>query len=196
MAELPGRLREAVCRAEGRSPEPSAAVVGSQSVEAEATVTHVSRGFDAGKKTNGRKRHLLTDTLGLLLAALVTPVSTTDRDAARVLLPATKKHFRGWRRSGRTAVTPATSPTWTVQHLRVVLDIVRRSDDVQGFQVLPRRWVVERSFVRLLRSRRLVGDYERRADTSESVILWSMTMLMSRRLAVQRRQSPAPARTA
>jgi transposase len=85
---------------------------------------------------------------------------------------------------------------WTTQHLGVVLDIVRRSDDVQGFQVLPRRWVVERSFAWLLRSRRLVRDYERRTDTSEAVILWSMTMLMSRHLAAQRQQPPVPERAA
>ncbi|MFJ4283981.1 transposase [Streptomyces massasporeus] len=85
---------------------------------------------------------------------------------------------------------------WPLQHLGVVLDIVRHSDDAAGFQVLPRRWVVERSFAWLLRSRRLVRDYERRTDTSEGVILWSMTTLMSRRLAAQRQQPPAPARAA
>ncbi|WP_231406715.1 IS5 family transposase [Streptomyces sp. MC1] len=94
VAELHERLREPVRTSEGRSPEPNAAVVDSQSMKADATVAHVSRGYDAGKKINGRKRHLLTDTLGLLLAALVTPASTTDRDAARILLPAAKKHFR------------------------------------------------------------------------------------------------------
>ncbi|MFK0140399.1 transposase [Streptomyces murinus] len=79
VAELHERLREAVRDAEGRSPEPSAAVVDSQSVKADATVTLASRGYDAGKKINGRKRRLLTDTLGLLLALLVTPASTADR---------------------------------------------------------------------------------------------------------------------
>ncbi|MFI7503294.1 transposase [Streptomyces sp. NPDC049687] len=150
----------------------------------------------ADRKINGRKRHLLTDTLGLLLAVLVTPASTTDRDAARILLPAAKKHFRRlvrvWADGGYTGHLT----DWTLQHLGLVLDIVRRSDDVQGFQVLPRRWVVERSFAWLLRSRRLVRDYERRTDTSESVILWSMTMLMSRRLAARLQRRPAPARAA
>jgi hypothetical protein len=86
VAELHERLREAVRRAEGRSPEPSAGVVDSQSVKADAAVTLTSRGYDAGKKINRRKRHLPTDTLGLLPAVLVTPASTTDRDAARLLL--------------------------------------------------------------------------------------------------------------
>ncbi|WP_234310536.1 MULTISPECIES: IS5 family transposase [unclassified Streptomyces] len=94
VAELHDRLREAVRQAEGRRPEPSAAVVDSQSVKADTTVTLASQGYDTGKKINGRKRHLLTDTLGLLLAVLVTPASATDRDAARILLPAAKKHLR------------------------------------------------------------------------------------------------------
>lgn len=196
VAELHERLRGAVRRAESRSPEPTAAVVDSQSVKADATVAHAPRGFDAGKKINGRKRHLLTDTLGLLLAVLVTPASTTDRDAARSLLPAAKDHFRQpariWADGGYTGHLT----DWTTQHLGVVLDIVRRSDDVQDFQVLPRRWVVERSLSWLLRSRRPVRDYERRTGTSEAVILWSMAMLMSRRLAAQRQQRPVPARAA
>lgn len=148
----------------------------------------------AGKKINGRKRHLLTDTLGLVLAVLVTPASTTDRDAARSLLPAAKDHFRRLMRIWADGGYTGRLTDWTTQHVGVVLDIVRRSDDVQGFQVLPRRWVVERSFAWLLRSRCLV--YERRTDTSEAVIWWSMTMLMSRRLAAQRQQRPALARAA
>ncbi|GAA2904508.1 IS5 family transposase [Streptomyces mexicanus] len=196
VAELHDRLREAVRRDEGRSPEPSAAVVDSQSVKADTTVALASRGYDAGKKINGRKRHLLTDTLGLLLALLVTPASTTDRDAARVLLPAAKNHFRRLARIWADGGYAGHLTDWTSQHLGVVLDVVRRSDDASGFEVLPRRWVVERSFAWLLRSRRLVRDYERRTDTSETVVLWSMTMLMSRRLAAQRRQRPAPAQAA
>ncbi|PWI11154.1 IS5 family transposase [Streptomyces sp. NWU339] len=193
-AELHDRLREAIRRSEGRKEEPSAAVVDSQSVKADATVTLASRGFDAGKKINGRKRHLLTDTLGLLPAVLVTPASTTDRDAARLLLPAAKGRFRQLSRVWADGGYPGHLADWTAQHLGVVLDVVRRSDDVQGFQVLPRRWVVERSFAWFLRSRRLVRDYERRTDTSEAVVLWSMTMLMSRRPAA--RHQPVPVRAA
>ncbi|GAB2751608.1 IS5 family transposase [Streptomyces bullii] len=190
VAELHDRLRETVRRAEGRDAEPSAAVIDSQSVKADATVALASRGFDAGKKVNGRKRHLLTDTLGLLLDVLVTPASTTDRDAARVLLPAARERFgrlaRVWADGGYTGHLV----DWSTAQLDIVLDVVRRSDDTRGFQVLPRRWVVERSFAWFLRSRRLVRDYERRPDTGEAVVLWSMTMLMSRRLAA-RHQCPA-----
>lgn len=195
VAELHDRLREAVRDAEGRDREPSAAVIDSQSVKADATVALTSRGYDAGKKINGRKRHLLTDTLGLLLAVVVTPASTTDRDAARLLLPAARDRFgrlaRVWADGGYTGHLV----DWSATQLGVVLDIVRRSDDIRGFQVLPRRWVVERSFAWCLRSRRLVRDYERRTDTSEAIVLWSMTTLMSRRLAA-RGQGPVLARAA
>jgi transposase len=125
----------------------------------------------------------------------VTPASTTDRDAARSLLPEAKNHFRRLARSWADGGYTGHLTDWTTRRIAVVLDIVRRSDDVQGFQVLP-RWVVERFFAWLLRSRRLVRDYERRTDTSEAVILWSMTMLMSRRLAAQRQRRPVPARAA
>ena len=196
VAELHDRLRGAVCEAESREKEASAAVVDSQSVKADATVSFASRGYDAGKKINGRKRHLLTDTLGLLLDVLVTPASTTDRDTARILLPAAKKHFRRLSRIWADGGYRGHLQDWAAQHLGLVLDVVRRSDDVSGFEVLPRRWVVERSFAWFLRSRRLVRDYERHTDTSEAVIRWSMTTLMSRRLAARHQQCPAPARTA
>src|SRR5690606_4564028 len=178
VTELHDRLREAVRAGEGRSAEPSAGVVDSQSVKADATVTFGSRGFDAGKKINGRKRHLLTDTLGLLLAVLVTPASVTDRDGARSLLPAAAGRFRRLARVCADGGYTGHLTAWTSQHLGLVLDIARRSEDVRGFQALPRRWVVERSFAWFLRSRRLVRDYERRPDTSEAVIRWSMIALM------------------
>jgi transposase len=196
VAELHDRLRGAVRTAEGRDQEASAAVVDSQSVKADATVGFASRGYDAGKKINGRKRHLLTDTLGLLLDVLVTPASTTDRDAARVLLPAASKRLPRLSRIWADGGYRGHLQDWAAQHLGLVLDVVRRSDHISGFEVLPHRWVVERSFAWCLRSRRLVRDYERRMATSEAVIRWSMTMLMSRRLAARHQQRPAPARTA
>jgi transposase len=120
--------------------------VDSQSVKADATVTFGSRGYDAGKKINGHKRHLLTDTLGLLLAVLITPASTTDRDAARILLPAARKHLGRLSRIWADGGYRGHLQDWAAQHLGLVLDVVRRSDDVSGFHVLPRPWVVERSF--------------------------------------------------
>ncbi|MEU1661857.1 transposase [Streptomyces griseofuscus] len=108
-------------------------------------------------RSGGQRRKL-----GLLLAVLVTPVSVTDRDGARELLPQTAGRFRRlarvWADGGHTGHLT----DWTARHLGIVLDIVRRSEDVRGFQPLPRRWVVERSFAWVLRGRRLVRDHERR----------------------------------
>ncbi|MGY1545800.1 IS5 family transposase [Streptomyces sp. MN6] len=123
VAELHDRLRGAVRDAQGRDQEPSAAVVDSQSVKADATVTFASRGYDAGKKINGRKRHLLTDTLGLLLTVLVTPASTTDRDAARILLPAAKNRYRRLARIWADGGYTGHLADWTAVHLGLVLDI-------------------------------------------------------------------------
>jgi transposase len=197
--ELHDRLRDRVRTAEGRKSEPTAAVIDSQSVKADATVKNDSRGFDGGKKINGRKRHLIVDCLGLLLMVLVTPASTTDRDAADTMLPILRASFRKlrliWADSGYTGHLI----DWAARTLDLILQVVKRNDDTSGFTVLPRRWVVERSLAWLMRSRRLARDYETRTASSEAMIWWSMTMVISRRLARRTgttRQQPAPARPA
>ncbi|MEV7019698.1 transposase [Streptomyces sp. NPDC093991] len=156
-------------------------------------MSNSSRGSDVGKKINGRGRHPLADTLGLVLDVLVTPASTTDRDAARILLPAGKERFRRLARVWTDGGYTGHLTDWGGPASGVALDIVRRSGDAQGFQALPRRWAVERSFAWLLRGRRLVRDCERRTDTGESTVLWSVTTLMSRRLAARHQLGPARA---
>lgn len=172
-------MREAA----GRDPEPTAAVIDSQSVKADAVVGADSRGYDGAKKINGRRRHLICDTIGLLLAIRVLPADVTDRQAATDMLPALPTRFptitKLWADSGYTGVLVV----WALAVLRLIVTVIKRSDDVKGFVVLPKRWVVERSFGWLLRSRRLSRDFERRCDSSEAMILWSLTMLMTRRLA-------------
>lgn len=180
--ELHDRLRDGVRRAEGRNAEPTAAIVDSQSVKADATVQNGSRGYDGGKKINGRKRHLITDCLGLLLMVLVTPASTTDRDAARTILPTLREGFRRLRLIWADGGYTGHLVDWAAQNLDLVLEVVKRSDDTSGFTVLPRRWVGERTFSWLMRTRRLARDYEAQPTSSEAMILWSMTMVMSRRL--------------
>lgn len=191
VAELHDRLRGGVREAAGRDPEPTAAVIDSQSVKADAVVGAASRGFDGAKKINGRRRHLICDTLGLLLMIHVTAGDVTDRQAACDMLPALADRFptisKVWADGGYTG----TLISWALAVLHLVVTVIKRTDDVSGFVVLPRRWCVERSFAWLLRSRRLVRDYERRPDSSEAMIRWSMTMLMIRRLA-----GPQRARTA
>lgn len=181
--EFHDRLRERVRKTEGRDAEPTAAIIDSQSVKADATVKNDSRGFDGGKKINGRKRHVVTDCLGLVLTVLVTPASTTDRDAARTMLPPLRETCRKLKLVWADGSYTGYLVDWAAQTLDLALQVVKRSDDTSGFTVLPRRWVIERSFAWLMRSRRLARDYEARTDSSEAMILWSMTMMMSRRLA-------------
>jgi transposase len=187
IAELHDRLRGKVREQAGREAEPSAAVIDSQSVKADAVVGAASRGYDGGKKINGRRRHLICDTIGLLLMINVTAGDVTDRQAATDMLPALHGRFptitKLWADSGYTG----TLITWALAALHLVVTVIKRSDGVSGFVVLPRRWVVERTFGWLLRSRRLTRDYERRPDSSEAMIRLSMTMLMIRRLAAPAR---------
>jgi transposase len=146
-------------------------------------VPAASRGFDGGKKGNGRKRHIVVDTLGLLLAVMVTAASATDRDAGQRLL--SRLHDRHWRirRVWADGGYTGRLVDFARDALSVALTVVKRSDGTRGFTVLPKRWLVERTFAWLMHSRRLARDYETRTDTSESMICWSMSIVMSRRLA-------------
>ncbi|MDJ0386455.1 IS5 family transposase [Streptomyces sp. G-G2] len=183
VAELHDRLRGKVRIAEGREAEPTAAIIDSQSVKAAASVPAGSRGYDGGKKINGRRRHVITDCLGMILMVLVTAGNVTDRQAARLLLPGLRERFRNivliWADGGYTGRLV----TWAQEKLRLTLQIVKRTDDMEGFVVLPRRWVVERTLGWLMRSRRLVRDFESLPASSEAFVHFSMVMLMSRRLA-------------
>lgn len=124
----------------------------------------------------------MVDTLGLLLTVMVTAASVTDRDAGQTLLiQLRERHWRVtrvWADGGYTGRLI----DFSREVLRVALTVVKRSDDTSGFTVLPKRWLVERTFAWLMHSRRLARDYETPTDTSEAVIRWSMSMVMSRRL--------------
>lgn len=109
----------------------------------------------------------------------------TDRQAATDMLPALRERFPTVTRLWADGSYTGTLITWALAVLHLVATVIKRSDDVSGFVVLPRRWVVEPGW--LMRSSRLARDYERRPDTSEAMILWSMTMLMTRRLAARAR---------
>jgi transposase len=146
-----------------------------------------SRGFDMGKKTTGRKRHVVVDTLGLILVVMVTSASVQDRPGGRAILQRLAAAFPSialvWADGGYANKIDNTLVSWAKAVLGLVLEIVRRSDDVKGFQVLPRRWVVERTFGWLVRNRRLARDYERLTDNSETMIKIAMIRLMATRLA-------------
>jgi transposase len=175
---LRGRLRVAW----GRADLPTAGSIDSQSVKAADTVGAASRGFDGGKKINGRKRHIAVDTLGLVLTVMVTAASMQDRDAAFRLLATLRERFSTitlvWADGGYAGRLLS----WANTVLALTLTIVKRSDDTTGFVVLPRRWVVERTFGWLLRYRRLVRDYERRPEHHEAMVLWATITIMIRQL--------------
>ncbi|MGW0886167.1 transposase [Streptomyces sp. NPDC002671] len=181
--EFHDRLRHKVREQAGRDPEPSAGVIDSQLVKADAVVGADSRGFDGSKLINGRKRHVVVDTLGLLLAVLVTSADIGDRAAAHVLFAqvAAAHHLLAlvWADVGYTGCLVE----YCLAALALVLAIVRRSDDMRGFVVLPKRWSVERFFAHLMRSRRLVRDFDRSTGSAEAMVYWSMPLLMTRRLA-------------
>jgi transposase len=180
---LNGRLRAQVREQEGKRCRPTAAILDSQSVKSDSHGGKV--GYDAGKKIKGRKRHILVDTLGLLLGIVVTPADSTERDGAQALLQRTLAVFTWlrllWVDGGYTG--PAFAQ-W-VRNLRSKLEVevVKRSDDASGFQVLPRRWVVERTFGWFMRHRRLVRDYERSEASAEAWAYIAMIRIQLRRLA-------------
>jgi transposase len=176
------RLRAQVRLNEGRQIEPTAAILDSQSVKADQTVGRNSRGFDAAKKINGRKRHLVVDTLGLLLVVWVTPAAVQDRDAARDVLRRLRVLHPGiahlWADSGYSGQLIA----WARSVWDLTIEIVKKLAGQRTFVVLPRRWVVERTNAWTLQARRNVRDYERRPEHSEAFINWSAITVMTRRL--------------
>jgi transposase len=176
-------LRDRVRLKDGRAAAPSAAIIDSASVKAAETVSATSRGYDAGKKINGRKRHIAVDTLGLLLCVLVTAASVQDRDGAKPLLEQLGGAFHRIRLVWADGGYAGKLVDWTRTTLKITIHIVKRSDDMTGFVVLPRRWVVERTLAWIARHRRCVRDYERLPAHHEAMVRWSMIRITSRRLA-------------
>ena len=182
-AHLHDALRDRTRLRAGRHPHPTAAVIDSASVRGADTVPARSRGYDAGKKVNGRKRHIAVDTGGLLLAVVVTLAGIQDRDGAVRLLAALRAKFSTialvWADGGYAGRLVA----WAKTVLGFAVTIVKRTDDPTGFRVIPRRWVVERTLAWISKHRRCVRDYETRPDHSEAMVYIAMIMTLSRRLA-------------
>ena len=167
----------------GKNPDASAAIMDSQSVKTTEEGAR-SNGYDAHKNIKGRKRHLLVDTLGLPLSVYVPPANVQDRVGARLLLaglnplvPRLKKIYADGAYSGEEL------RRWCEERGGGKLEIVERDRETEGFEVLPKRWIVERTFSWLIRDRRLSKDYERMVQSSETFITVAMIRLMLRRLA-------------
>lgn len=161
---------------------PTAAILDSQSVG--TTRRGGICGFDGGKRVKGRKRHILVDTLGMILLAKVHSAAVQDRDGARQVLQALVGCYGWLRKIWVDGAYRGALEHWVGSLLPrrgLHLDVVQKA--AKGFQVLPKRWIVERTFAWLANFRRLSKDYEYRVDHSESMILLAMSRLMLRRLA-------------
>jgi transposase len=176
-------LRDQARLRAGRNPTPTAAIIDSQSVRAADTVPTASRGWDNGKKVGGRKRHIAVDCLGLLLAVVVTAASVQDRDGAHPLLALLRERFSTVSLAWADGGYAGRLVTWAATVLSLTVRVVKRTEDMTGFVVLPRRWVVERTFAWISKYRRCVRDYETLPAHHEAMVYLAMIMLMSRRLA-------------
>ncbi|WP_454916224.1 IS5 family transposase [Xanthobacter sediminis] len=164
----------------GHEASPTAAVIDSQSVKAPQAE---ARGYDAGKKIVGRKRHIAVDTDGRLLMVNLTPADISDSAGAQAILDAIRKRWPWVKHLFADAAYDRLKLMDKAAYLDFVVEIIRRRDGAKGFEVLPRRWVVERTFGWMTRWRRLVRDYERRIDVSKAMILVAMGGNLARRNA-------------
>jgi len=181
-------LRRRVRRAAGRGEDPSAAILDAQSIRTSGNVPESSQGIDAAKKIKGRKRHIATDTLGLLLVLLVTAASVQDTTGGRDVVSELAARHPGvvtaWADSGykRSVIETGAAHGIDVQ-------VVSKDPGQKGFAPLPRRWAVERTFGWWMLHRRLARDYERLPERSRTMIHWAMIDNMSRRLTGESTQT-------
>ena len=169
---------------EGREPQASAMIIDSQSAKSAEGGEKI--GFDGGKLVKGRKRSLITDTIGLVVLAKVTAANVQDVHAGKQILIELKKRTKLITRLQKIFADSGYRGelvTWVKNELHAEMEIVLKLGDKKGFQVLPKRWVVERTNAWMTRNRRMARDYERLAETSESFIYILMIRLGLRRLA-------------
>jgi putative transposase len=175
------RLRKRLRKRAGRKKNPSVGIMDSQAVKG---TVHTGNGYDGGKKVNGRKRHLLVDTLGLLLTVVVTEANVSDQAGLRHLLTTMSgKLFRLELIKADEAYRGQNFSAWVEQTYQRSLEIVKRREGAMGFQLQAQRWIVERTLAWLGNYRRLSKDYEVLSKTSEAFVYLAMVDLMTKRLA-------------
>jgi transposase len=181
--ELIRRLRELLRQHQGRNAQPTACIADSQIVKAHDTVAKTTSGYHGGKKITGRGRHLAVDAEGWLLALVVTAASISDKAGAKLLIVRLFNAFSTlkimWADSGYDGAPLA---RYAQAAAAITVEVVKRTSP-HSFQVLRRRWVIERTFGWLMRYRRLARDYERTTANSEAMIYWATVIIMTRRLA-------------
>jgi transposase len=164
----------------GREASPSGGIIDSQTIKAPATAG--TRGYDAAKKIVGRKRHVAVDTDGRLLMVNLTTADISDSAGAQQILDAIRKRWPWIKHFFADGAYDRRQLLDKATFLDFVVEVIRRTDTDPGFKVVPRRWVIERSFGWLTRYRRLVRDYEARIDVSEAMIYAAMGTLLIRRI--------------